>query len=170
MPVLLLGLWWHVGTVSAPVGSATGDYCERVRASFERVGKWAWELATALESLDAEGTQITAERLGALRGSLESEAELLHMVAAPPGTEEIQTRGAAAVELLLTVADPQIAEAASGDRDDLGVFLRDQFAAARGEARAAAAALRQNSECAARRAAAQGSIRLLSRARESQPH
>ena len=82
------------------------------------------------------------------------------------GAEEVPARGLAAVGLLLTVADPHIADAAGSDRGTLVSYVREQFTAARAEARAATAALRQMDSGCANRRTASGAMRLMSRGGE----
>jgi hypothetical protein len=151
-----------VQTLPLRAGDGPETYCERARGSFERTGKLARELVTVLEGLDAEGPQATANRLAAIRRSFEDEAMLLQSGAVPTGAEEIQARGTATLGLLLELADPHLIELDEDGRADLAQYLRDQLVAARGEARAAAAALKQpEGGCAAHRAS--GLMHLLGR-------
>jgi hypothetical protein len=152
---LLLGVCVLGAAQTLPLraGDGADSYCERARASFERTGKLARELVGVLEGLDAEGPQATAERLAAIRHSFEQEVAILQGMPAPAGAEEVQTRGAATLGLLMELADPRLIEAEEDARADLAQYLRDQLLAARNEARAAAAALRQpESGCTTRRA------------------
>jgi hypothetical protein len=162
--VLLLGtsIVGAAQTLPLRTGEGPEGFCERARGSFERTGKLARELVTALEALDAEGPQTTAEHLAAIRHSLEQEAVVLHAGAVPVGAEEVEARGAATLGLLMDVADPHLVDADEDGRADLAQYLRDQLQAARNEARAAAAALRQpDGGCAMRRAS--GFMHLLGR-------
>ena len=149
-------------TLPLRAGDGPDSYCERARASFERTGKLARELVGVLEGLDSEGPQATGERLAAIRHSFEQEAMILEGAPAPPGAEQVQTRGTATVALLMELADPHLTEVQEAARADLAQYLRDQLLAARNEARAAAAALRQTeSTCPTRRAG--GVLHLLGR-------
>jgi hypothetical protein len=168
-PLLLLAAGLVLAAQSPSSGARGGhggeDYCEQVRATFERTGRLARELATALESLDAEGVPATAAHLTSIRQGLEQEAALLTTWLPPPGAEEVRARGAATIALLLELADPELAHAAQGDREELAGYIRDQFLAARAEARAARAALRQGEPACASARPGQGSMRLLGRSR-----
>jgi hypothetical protein len=140
------------------------DYCERVRGSFERTTKWARELAAALEALDVDGMPATVARLDAVRHGLEQEIHVLQSSIAPLGAEAVQFHGDATLRVLLSVADPALVDRPDDERAEVAQFLRDQFLAARAEARAAAAALRQvEPNCGAR--GPQGALRLLGRSR-----
>ncbi len=128
-------------------------YCEVVRGSFERTSKLARDLTTTLESLDAEGPEVTAARLAAIREGLEQEARLLASYPPPPGAEAVQVHGTATVRLLIDVANPAVVRTEEDRREEVAAFIREQFLAARTEARAAAAALRQQEpHCPSRRA------------------
>jgi len=149
-------------TLPLRAGDGPETFCERARGSFERTGKLARELVTVLEGLDAEGPQATATRLTAIRRGFEDEALVLQSGAIPGGAEEIQARGTATLALLLELADPHLIDLDEGGRADLAQYLREQLVAARSEARAAAAALRQpEGGCAAHRAS--GLMHLLGR-------
>lgn len=149
-------------TLPLRAGDGPESFCERARGSFERTGKLARELVAALEGLDAEGPRTTADRLAAIRHSFEQEALLLQTGAVPIGAEEVQVRGAATMGLLMEIADPRLIDADEDGRADLAQYLRDQLLAARNEARAATAALRQSDgACATRRAG--GLMHLLGR-------
>ncbi|HLH26529.1 MAG TPA: hypothetical protein VK066_28745 [Chloroflexota bacterium] len=151
-----------VRALPSPAGGSPETFCERARGSFERTGKLARELVAALEGLDAEGPAATAERLTEIRQGFAQEAQLLKSGPVPPGAEEVQARGAATLELLMQIADPRLVDADEDDRADLAQHLRDQLLAARNEARAAAAAMRQpDGGCAAPRAG--GLMHLLGR-------
>jgi hypothetical protein len=143
---LLLGATLAATAQTGPVRLLEGPetYCEMARASFERTGKWARDLASTLEALDAEGPDSTATRLLAIRQGLEQEFRVLDGHPPPSGAEEVHTRGTATVSLLIDVADPQVVWSSDEGREGLAAFIRDQFVAARGEARAAAAALRHH--------------------------
>jgi hypothetical protein len=144
-------------------GDSAEDSCERVRASFERTNRLARELAAVLDGLGSDGTDVVAARLLGVRDGLQQEASALGTMVLPPGAGAAQARGAVVVALLLEIADPALTEAADGDREELGNRLREQFLAARTEARAAAAALRQgDSGCGGRRVA-RDSMHLLGR-------
>ena len=145
------------------LGDVGEDYCELTRASFERTGKLARELATALENLDAEGTAPTASRLTDIGQALQQESTRLGSISHPPGAENVLVHGAATVSLLLALTDPHLAEVAQVDREEAAAHIRDHFLAARSEARAAAAALRQAEAGCSSRKAAQGSFQLLGR-------
>jgi hypothetical protein len=134
-----------------------------VRGSFERTSLLARDLAAILEAFDTEGPAATAERLDAVRLGLEHEASTLRNRPPPTGAEEIPARGLAAVGLLLTVADPHLTDTAGPDRGSLVSYVRDQFTAARTEARAAMAALRQMDSGCPNRRSASGAMRLMSR-------
>jgi hypothetical protein len=149
-------------TLPLRAGDGPDSYCERARASFERTGKLARELVGVLEGLDAEGPQATAARLADIRHSFEQEVAVLQGAPAPAGAEEVQTRGAATLVLLMELANPHLIEMDEDARADLAQYLRDQLLAARNEARAAAAALRQqDGGCTTRRAG--GGLQLLGR-------
>ena len=149
------------GWVPLLTGGGAEDHCERVRAVFERTGKWARELATTFEGLDAEGPAVTAGRLATIREGLQQEAALLGSTPLPASAAELQARGGAVLSLLVDLADPDLTLPGWGDREELASFVREQFLAARSEARAAAAALRQaESDCPNRRPA-EGLMRLM---------
>ena len=144
--LLLLGVTLAAAAQTLPGRLLEGSelYCEVARGSFERTGKWARELASTLEALDAEGPDVTATRLLAIRQGLEQEVVVLDTHPPPHGAEEVYARGTATVSLLIDVADPTVVRLGEDAREQAAVFIRDQFVAARGEARAAAAALRQH--------------------------
>jgi hypothetical protein len=128
-------------------------YCETARASFERTSKWARDLATALDSLDVEGLEATVVRLAAIRDGLTEEASMLQTHAPPPGAEPVRTHGTAAIGVLLEITDPRVVEFGEEEREQVGAYIKEQFVAARGEARLAATALRQHEpNCPVRRA------------------
>lgn len=158
-----LALTWAARLQPSPPADASDDYCEQVRSSFERTSLLARDLATILESFDVEGPAATAERLGTVRQGLEHEASTLASSSPPAGAEEVPARALAAVGLLLTVADPHITDAAGADRGSLVNYVREQFTAARTEARAATAALRQMDSGCPNRRSASGAVRLMSR-------
>ncbi|HEY7061333.1 MAG TPA: hypothetical protein VII06_07645 [Chloroflexota bacterium] len=164
IPLLLAaGLLAAAQTLPLRAGDGPETFCDRARASFERTGKLARDLVEALEGLDAEGPSATAAHLAAIHQGFEQEVWLLESAAVPPGAEEVQTRGTATLELLMELADPHLVDTDVDGRADLAQYLRDQLLAARNEARAAAAALRQpDGACAAHRAGG-GIIRLLGR-------
>lgn len=164
--LVVLGAGLAAGAQTLPLhlgGDSTEDSCERVRSSFERTNRLARELAAVLDGLGSEGTDIVAGRLAGVRDGLQQEASVLGTVALPAGAGEAQTRGAAVVALLLEIADPALTEIADTDREELGNHLRDQFLAARTEARAAAAALRQGDSGCVNRRVARDSMHLLGR-------
>ena len=161
--LVAVALTWGARTLPSTTSDTVDDYCEHVRASFERTSLLARDLAAVLESFDAEGPATTAERLSTLRLGLEQEASTLSSNPPPAGAEEVPTRGLAVVALLLTVADPHITDAAGADRGSLVIYVRDQFIAARAEARAATAALRQMDSGCPNRRSASGAMRLMSR-------
>ena len=130
-------------TLPLRAGDGPETFCERARGSFERTGKLARELVGVLEGLDAEGPQATAQRLAAIRHSFEQEALVLQRAPVPSGAEEVQARGATTLEILMELADPHLIDLDEDGRADVAQYLRDQLLAARNEARAAAAALRQ---------------------------
>ncbi len=119
-------------------------YCEVARASFERTSKWARELAGTLEALNSDGPDLTATRLVAIHQGLAQEASLLSSHAPPAGAEEVRDHGTATLSLLMRVADPALVRTDDEAREQVAEFVREQFLSARGEARAAAAALRQH--------------------------
>jgi hypothetical protein len=164
--VAVLGAGLAAGAQTVPLHlgvDSAEDSCERVRASFERTNRLGRELAAVLDSLGSEGTVIVAGRLAGVRDGLQQEASALGTMALPPGAGAAQTRGAAVVALLLEIADPALTEVADADREELGNRLRDQFLAARTEARAAAAVLRQGDSGCANRRLARDSMHLLGR-------
>jgi hypothetical protein len=151
-----------VQTLPLRAGDGPETFCERARESFERTGKLARDLVSTLEGLDAEGPYATALRLAAIRHSFEQEVLVLQSAPAPLGAEEVQARGAATIGLLLELTDPRLIDPDEESRADLAQYVRDQLLAARNEARAAAAALRQpDSGCMTRRTS--GFMRLLGR-------
>ena len=131
-------------TLPGRMADAPEPYCETARGAFERTSKWARELAGTLESLDADGPDATATRLLTIRQGLANEATVLTSHSPPAGAEDVREHGTATVELLLGVADPSVVHTDDEARDQTATFIRDQFVAARTEARAAAAALRQH--------------------------
>jgi hypothetical protein len=140
-------------TLPGRTGDAPELYCETARGAFERTSKWARELAGALEALDADGPDLTSARLLTIRQGLESEVNVLSTHAPPAGAEDVRDHGTATVELLLGMADPSLVYSEEDGREQVAAFVRDQFVAARTEARAAAAALRQHEpNCPSRRA------------------
>jgi hypothetical protein len=141
--LLATGAIGAVQTLPLRAGDGPETFCERARGSFERTGKLARELVSTLEGLDAEGPQATADRLAAIRRNFEQEVVILQSAAVPSGAEEVQARGAATLGLLMELADPRLIYLDEDSRADLAQHLRDQLVAARNEARAAAAALRQ---------------------------
>jgi hypothetical protein len=160
--LLAAGVVAAAQTLPLRAGDGAESYCDRARASFERTGKLARELVAVLEGLDVEGPEATAERLTAIRHSFEQEALVLQSRPAPSGAEEVQARGAATLGLLMALADPQLIDADADNRADLAQYLSEQLLAARNEARAAAAALRQpDGPCISRRAG--GAFQLLDR-------
>ncbi|HZU04760.1 MAG TPA: hypothetical protein VFB73_02205 [Chloroflexota bacterium] len=163
--LLSVGLALAAQGVASRLPDALERYCEEARASFERSNQLARDLAATLEGLDAEGPEATAAGLELVRERLARERALLQHLVPPAGAEEVQARGLAAVDVLLTLADPGLVRAARAvDREALGAYIREQFLAARAEARAAMAALRQTDTRCAKRVV-QGAIRLLSRSR-----
>ena len=166
--LVVLGAGLVAGAQTLPLhlgGDSTEDSCERVRASFERTNRLARELAAVLDGLGSEGTGVVAGRLAGVRDGLQQEASALGTMALPAGAGAAQARGAAVVALLLEIADPALTEIADADREELGNRLRDQFLAARTEARAAAAALRQGDNGCANRRVARDPMHLLGRER-----
>jgi hypothetical protein len=161
--VLAVALAAGAQTLPLRVSGESEDYCERVRGSFERTSRLARELASVLDSLGAEGGDVVAGRLAGVRDGLRQEATALATIALPPGTEEAQARGAAVIALLLEIADPGLASVGEDDREELGNRLRDQFLAARSEARAATAALRQGEGGCPNRRVARDGVQLLGR-------
>lgn len=161
--MLLLSLGLYAAAQALPLRAGDGDsFCDRARGSFERTGKLARELMATLENLDAEGTPATAGRLAAIRHSFEQEAVVLQGVAPPSGAAEVQTRGMATLGVLMDLTEPWLLDAEGEGRADVAEFVRDGFLAARNEARAAAAALRQSEAgCGPRRGA--GTLQLLGR-------
>ncbi len=151
--VLVATLAAAAQTVPRALVLGPDGYCEVARASFERTSKWARDLAATLEGLDTEGPEATASRLTAIRAGLEQEGVVLRAHTPPEGAEDIRARGVATVDILVEIANPGVVDIEEEAREELAALIRDQFIAARGEARAAAASLRQQERhCPSRRA------------------
>jgi hypothetical protein len=162
----VLGAALAAGAQTLPLrgaGDGGEDHCDRVRASFERTSRLARELAAVLDGLGSDGGEIVAGRLASVRDGLHHEAVALQAIGLPPGAEEPKARGAAVIALLLEIADPSLADSGDDEREALAHRLRDHFLAARTEARAATAALRQGETGCPSRRAARDSLHLLSR-------
>jgi hypothetical protein len=138
--------------------------CERVLAAFHRTGKWAVELAAVLEHLESETASAAIGRLQNVREGLEHEARLLQSPPLSPAFAEAQSRSLATVAVLRDLADPNVVMLMNEDREAFGGHVRDQFLAARSEARAARDALKQEDPaCTAARTAQSGGLHLLRR-------
>jgi len=164
--LIVLGAVLAAGAQSLPlrIGGEPGeDYCDQVRGSFERTSRLARELAAVLDGLGSDGGEVVAGRLAEVRDGLEHEAATLDAIPLPPGAEEPKVRGAAVITLLLDIADPSLATIGDDDRAELASHLRDQFLAARTEARAATSALRQVESSCPNRRLARDSLHLLGR-------
>ncbi len=164
--LLLLAAALAVGAQTLPprlAGDGGEDYCERVRGSFERTSRLARELAAVLDGLGSDSGEIVAARLAGVRDGLQNEATTLDAIPLPQGSEEPKVRGAAVISLLLEIADPSLTDVGDDGREELGNHLRDQFLAARTEARAATAALRQSESGCPNRRVVRDSMHLLGR-------
>jgi hypothetical protein len=162
----LLGLAAVVFWQQRAVAAGGDSYCAQVWASFDRTSKWARELGGALEAAASESAEIVGPRLQSVRHGLDEEAELLRRLSPPDGVEVVQAHALATLNALLAAADPVLLDTDPDTRQQMGPYLREQLLLARGEARAAATALRAADEdCAGRHAP--GGLRALSRQRES---